>query len=72
MEVNVNSAECLKTATNIGYDTVHNICSGAATNVPWGAGDWVGAIFLGSFMGALALLALAFVSHILVTIIRGY
>lgn len=34
MEVNVNSAECLKTATNIGYDTVHNICSGAATNVP--------------------------------------
>lgn len=42
-DVNVNAAECIRSATHIGFERIHNICSGAVVDVPWGAGDWVGA-----------------------------
>lgn len=34
--VNLNSAECLKSMTHFGFDRVHNICTGAVIDVPWG------------------------------------
>lgn len=54
MEVNLNSARCLKTMTNIGYDTVHNVCTNTVTIVPWGVIDWFENVIALLFMLAIA------------------
>lgn len=49
--INANVAECLKTMSHFGFSRVHNICTGAVIDVPWGIGDWImGAFFSGLFI----------------------
>lgn len=42
MDVNANVSNCLRTAVDIGFYRVHNVCTGEITAVPWGAVDWLG------------------------------
>lgn len=58
MDMNVNSTECLKTVNFIGYQEVHNICTGAVATVNWGTADYIGAIALG--FGAIILAIMFF------------
>ena len=44
--VNFNHADCLRTVADFGKNTVHNICNGNLTEVPWGSADWALAVFL--------------------------
>ena len=55
-DVNLNHANCLRSVSDFGKTTVHNICNGATSEVPWGSADWTLAIFLIAFGGAVALL----------------
>ena len=41
--LNLNTADCLRSASDFGVTHVHNICTGAVTDVPWGSLDWVAA-----------------------------
>jgi hypothetical protein len=63
--VNANIAECLKTATHLGFNRVHNVCTGAQTDVPWGGIDWL--LFLGvsGIVAAIILMVTAFAITIL-------
>lgn len=51
--VNLNSAECLKSMAHFGFERVHNICTGAVVDVPWGAIEYAGATFLTALVCAL-------------------
>ena len=42
-DINLNSAECIKTQANIGETVYHNICTGAIQTVNWGSADWLAA-----------------------------
>lgn len=42
-DVNLNHANCIQTVSDFGMTTVHNICTGAVSEVPWGSADWVAA-----------------------------
>lgn len=57
MDINLNSAECIKNVTHLGYESYHNICSGAITTIPWGFFDWFGMVILFGFL-ALGISAL--------------
>lgn len=50
VDLNINAAQCMKTASHFGFERVHNICAQTVTDVPWGSADWVG-------LGAIAVLA---------------
>lgn len=52
--LNHNAAECIKSVSNFGFTTYHNICNGTSVNVPWGMVDMV----LGSMLCASLLLLL--------------
>ncbi|RVO55127.1 hypothetical protein CN090_04205 [Sinorhizobium meliloti] len=71
-DVTVNSADCIKTMTSWGYDTVHNVCAGTATQVPWGTLDYFGNVSLISLMILLCLLLLGFVSFLAKETFFGY
>ncbi len=51
--LNLNSADCLKTVRDIGVNHIHNICTGAVTDVPWGSLDWFVIIILGGVFAAV-------------------
>lgn len=40
-DINLNKAECLRTALEFGAYRVHNVCSDAVTTIPWGGVDWL-------------------------------
>jgi hypothetical protein len=44
MSIDTNVAlaksECIQTVTHFGYNSFHNICTGAVMNLHWGLGDW--------------------------------
>lgn len=51
-DVNLNHADCLRSVSDFGKTTVHNICNGSISEVPWGSADWaltIGIIGLGVF-----------------------
>ena len=64
--INLNSAECLKTASNWGSDTVYNICSGAQHVVPWGTMDYIGYGLACGILVSLVALIVVFVATILI------
>jgi len=56
MDIEVNNVNCIKLAEDFGGWTVHNICTGAESFVPWGQLNWVAFmlvafIFAGTFYG---------------------
>lgn len=55
-DINLNSAECIRTESGIGETVYHNICNGATNTVPWGDADWVGFYSLVGFVGVIILL----------------
>ena len=59
MDVNLATEKCLKTATYIGYDRIHNVCKGTFLDVPWGTADWFGACFVAAIVTVIILLMLA-------------
>jgi hypothetical protein len=67
-DVNLNSADCLTTMTHFGFNRVHNICTGTATDIPWGAMDWG----LGLFVSALALAVVVTILAVGTAILRDY
>lgn len=71
-DINFNATECLRTATDIGVERVHNICTGTVTAVEWGSADWALAIVFGSLMAAAALVVSAIVILIIRDGLRGY
>lgn len=58
MDLNVNSAECIKGISNIGSTTYQNICNGTSSVVNWGIGDW---IMIGSVVLFLVAMAAFFI-----------
>ena len=54
--INANMAQCIKSVTHIGHNAHHNICNGTVTNLPWGAGEWVLALFLAATLVGLVLI----------------
>ena len=65
-DANLNVAVCLKEASYVGYDRIHNLCSGTITDVPWGTLQWVGlfgGILFGVFMTVLALMLLIMITR---------
>lgn len=51
--INQNAATCIQSANDFGVTHYHNICTGIATNVPWGTSDW-------ALVGLLIFVALFF------------
>nr|DAE48918.1 MAG TPA: hypothetical protein [Caudoviricetes sp.] len=64
MDMNVNSTECLKTVNFIGYQEVHNICTGAVATVNWGTADYLIVFGIGGFVTAILLMMLVLVGSI--------
>jgi hypothetical protein len=57
--INLNAADCLRSVSDIGSTHVHNICTGAITDVPWGSADWVLVCAVTLFFGGAGLPMLA-------------
>lgn len=55
-EISLNHADCLREVRDFGVTTVHNICTGTATDVPWGNVEWM--LGIGSVIGAIAIIAM--------------
>jgi hypothetical protein len=55
-DINLNHADCLRSVTDFGKTTVHNICNGSVNEVPWGSADWALALGLTAF-GAIFIFA---------------
>lgn len=64
MDMNVNSTECLKTVNFIGYQEVHNICTGAISTVNWGTADYIVVFGIGGFVTAMLAVMLLLVCAI--------
>ena len=47
--VNLNQADCLRSVADFGQTTVHNICNGKLSVIPWGSVDWAVAFGLMAF-----------------------
>jgi len=45
INLNQNTAQCIKAVENIGSTVYTNICTGTSTVVPWGSSTWFGNIF---------------------------
>lgn len=54
--INQNAAECITRVEHWGFNSFHNICAKTVVDVPWGLGDWIGAVFAASFLTALMLI----------------
>jgi len=65
-DINLTHADCLKSMSDFGMTRVHNICTGAITEVPWGTADWTLVI---AFCAVAAGVALTFIG-MGITIIR--
>lgn len=65
--LNLNSADCLQTVNDIGVSHIHNICTGAVIDVPWGSLDWAGSAFALFIVGVIV----AFFSKVIFLIITG-
>jgi hypothetical protein len=55
-DLNLNHADCLRSVSDFGKTTVHNICSGSISEVPWGSADWTAAVVL-TVLGAMIILS---------------
>lgn len=56
---NINNSNCIVRMTNIGHDTVTNICTAHITNIPWGTVDWISNI--GGFILIFTILSAIFI-----------
>lgn len=56
-DLNLNQADCIRTASSFGKTVYTNICSGTITTIDWGGVDWAAAI---GCIGAALLVALIF------------
>lgn len=45
-DLNANLSKCIQEVHHIGHTTYHNICTGSATDLAWGAGTWACVSFL--------------------------
>ena len=65
MDLNLNSADCIKKVSNIGSTIFTNICNGTHVIVPWGSSDWIQAIGITFMLGCVGviLIALMFFMH---------
>ena len=55
--INATIAHCMKSVHDFSVTHVHNICTGAITDVPWGMVDWfaiIGATGIGAGMFLMA------------------
>lgn len=52
--INLNSAQCIKTMTYWGHDHIANICTGKVQDVAWGQMDYAQAI--GGIIAGIALI----------------
>lgn len=71
VNLNHNSAKCIKTMTSWGYDTIYNICSGSHTQVPWGSIDYILNVGGVAFLILFCLVLLAIIAFIIYMIIDG-
>lgn len=53
IESNINTwqSECTKTSYPLGYEKIHNICTGETVQIPWGAPEWM--MFMGAATAAI-------------------
>lgn len=63
-DVNINQSECLRTVVDIGVNHIHNVCTGAVTDLSWGIVDWANALGLTLIFGPIVI-------GIIVALIRG-
>lgn len=57
IDANINAMQCVVTKNHIGYDVIHNVCSGVVARVDWTPVDWAGAMALTILgIGGVALL----------------
>lgn len=54
MKVAVESANCFRDKMNLGYNEIHNICSGEIHRIDWTIMDWGALVF-----GVVAVVAVA-------------
>ncbi len=52
--ITANVSACLKSANHLGFTRIHNICTGATVDMPWGSADWLGAVFLSGLLLGMA------------------
>lgn len=64
-DLNLNSADCIKSISHIGSTTYVNICSGTHVDVPWGSVDWLSCA--GITLMVLAILTLLCFMFLVVT-----
>lgn len=68
----LDQTACLASQSDIGQTTIHNICTGAASVVPWGSADWVGFCAL-VWIGFFILLAFAAIAVMIFrSVVDGY
>jgi hypothetical protein len=72
LNLNHNSAQCIKEAYKFGSTVYTNICSGKVSVVDWGGADWTFTIFLLIFGTALAIGALFFVASVIRFLIEEF
>lgn len=61
IDLNENLASCTQDKINIGSTTHYNICNGKTVTVPWGSGDWVAILLIGTvLLGFLGILFVMF------------
>lgn len=65
--VDLNSTQCLRDISEVGFTTVQNICSGATHTVPWGLLDWLAFGFLGSICAAIAVFVVFGIGYLIWT-----
>lgn len=46
LSINLNTADCLRTVTNVGHFDVYSVCTGSVVYVPWGADNWAACVLL--------------------------
>lgn len=54
-DVNLNAAQCIKEVDHLGYTSVHNICTGAVVDLPWGVDGWMAAVAISLLVIGMAL-----------------
>lgn len=71
-DINLNSAQCIRTMSDWGQDTVHNICNGSQTVIQWGTMDYAGWVVGGSLLAAVGLIILGFGAFVVKETFFGY
>ncbi len=52
--ISINQAQCLRDTSYFGFVRVQNVCTGAATDIPWGVVGWsITSILCFTLLGAV-------------------